>query len=57
MVGRLGGCEPRVSEVIEKIQKNGQRGGPVGGGWIDLNQELKLLKCSRGPVGGRGAVG
>ena len=47
-VVRLGGCEPRVIEVIVKMQNKSPGGRSVG--WVDVNQELllKLLwKCKK----------
>ena len=41
----MGSCEPS-NEVILKMQKKSGGGGPVGEGgfgWVDVNQELKLL--------------
>ena len=39
--GDLGGCRPGI-EVFVKMQKKSQW-GPLGVGWLGMNQELKLL--------------
>ena len=49
MVGRLGGCEPRVFEVIVKIQKKWSEGGGSGRGWVDgFEPRTEVVKMQSG---------